>query len=403
MIKGAQDRMDGKATSTAGLKAVDKYTVEITLETPFAPFLAGLAVPGCIIYNKKATEAAGEKFGSQPVGTGPYKLNKWTVNSEIVLDANPNYFRGKPAIDQLIIKIVPDADTQRMMFETGKLDIFDLDNATSQIPYFRDNAKWTKQIDSGPRVGTYYYALNQKIEPLNNLKVRQAIQYAIDRAQIIEKLYYNTGSPAKGVLAPGLAGYNPDLPGFAFDQAKAKQLLTEAGYPNGFDVEIWQSTNSPTTLKLNEAVQAMLAQVGIKVTIKQVDSAAWYDARKAGQIPMYTTSWSADYNDPDNFLYTFWGADNTVTRGFNYSNPRVTEILNQCRVVTDPATRYGLYQEAEKIAVYDDAAWVPLFHLNHLFVVQPWAKGFTVSWNGWSDATGLGSYRGVSVDLTLKK
>lgn len=399
MIKGAQDRLDGKATSTAGLKVVDKYTVQITLNTPFAPFLAGLAVPGCSIYNKKATEAAGEKFGTAPVGTGPFMVKKWTYNSEIILAANPNYFRGKAALDQLVVKIIPDPETQRMMFETKKIDVFDLDNATSQIPYFRDNATWKNQIVSGPRVGTTYYALNQAIKPLDNLKVRQAIQYAIDRKQLIEKLYYNTGSPAKGILAPGLAGYNPNLPGFAFDQTKARQLLAEAGLSNGFATEIWQTTDSPDTLRRNEAVQAMLGQIGIKVTIKQVDSAAWSAARKAGQIPMYTTNWSADFNDPDNFLYTFFGSNNAVTRGFNYSNPRVTEILNQCRVLTDNAKRYALYQEAEKIAVYDDAAFVPLYHSDHLFVVQPWVKNFKVSWNGWSNMP----YYGIAVDPALKK
>lgn len=385
MIAGADERMEGKADHTSGLKVIDKYTVEITLKGPFAPFLANIATPAGSIFNKKATEAAGQDFGLHPVGTGPFKLKEWKYNDQIVLEAFPDYFRGKAPLDQLVVKIVPDPETQRMLFETGKLDVFDLDNARSQIPYFRDNPKWKDHIVSGPRVGTYYYALNQAIPPLDNVKVRQAIQYAINRELLLEKLYYNTGVPAKGVLAPGLAGYNPDLPGFPYDPEKAKQLLKEAGYENGFELEIWQISDRPSTLKMNEAVQAMLGEIGIKVTIKQVDSATWFGVRKEGKLPMYLSDWSADFNDPDNFLYTFFGADNAKHRSFNYERAEVKDALEKCRVITDQNERFRLYQEVEKMAVYEDAAWVPLFHLNHLFVVQPRVKNFKVSWNGWSN------------------
>jgi len=399
MIDGAQERMSGKASSTKGLKALDKYTVEITLSKPFAPFLAGLGVPGCSIYNRKATEAAGQDFGQKPIGTGPFKLKEWSYNSEIVLEAFPDYYRGKAPIDYLVIKIVPDPETQRMMFETGELDVFDLDNARSQIPYFRDNPKWKDCIVSGLRVGTYYYALNQAVKPLDNVKVRQAIQYAINRELLLEKLYYNTGEPAKGILGKGLAGFNPNLPGFKYDPEKAKQLLKEAGYENGCEVEIWQVADSPATLKLNEAVQAMLADVGIKATIKQVDEATFYGTRRQGKVPMYQSDWSADFNDPDNFLYTFFGAQNAKARSFNYFRKEVRDILEKCRQITDNDERYRLYQEAEKMAVYEDAAWVPLFHLDHLFVVQPWVKNFKVSWNGWSSM----SFYGIDIDITKKK
>lgn len=394
MIAGASDRMAGKAQTTSGLKVIDKYTVEITLASPFAPFLAGLATPGVGIYNKKATEAAGDKFGQNPVGTGPFKLKKWDYNSEITFEAFPDYFRGKAGIDLLVAKVIPSADTQRMEFEAGKLDVFDLDNARTQIPYFRESAKWKSQIVSGPRVGTYYYALNQAVKPLDNLKIRQAIQYGINRELLLEKFYYKTGVPAKGVLAPGLAGYNANLPGFKYDKAKAQQLVKESGVANP-TIDIWQVTDSPNTLQINEAVQAMLGEIGIKINIKQVDSATWSATRKASnQMAMYHTSWSADFNDPDNFLYTFFAPNNSKARSFNENNPRVVEILDKCRQITNMDERYKLYQEAEKLVVYDDAAWVPLFHLEHLFVVSPKVKNFKVSWNGWSNMP----YYGIKIE-----
>ena len=228
MIAGAQDRMDGKATSTSGLKKIDDNTVEITLAAPFAPFLANLATPAGSIFSKKATEAAGKDFGVKPVGTGPFKMDNWTFNSEIQLSAFDDYFRGKPKFDKLIMKIIPEPQTMALMFKKGDLDVLDLDFSRSQIPEFQNDAQWKDQIVSGPRVGTYYMSINEKIPPFDNPKVREAIMYAIDRQTLIDKLYYGTGIPAKGILAPGLAGLQLGLAGFRVQPGEG-QGATERG------------------------------------------------------------------------------------------------------------------------------------------------------------------------------
>jgi peptide/nickel transport system substrate-binding protein/oligopeptide transport system substrate-binding protein len=385
MIAGAKERMDGSATSTSGLKKIDDNTVELTLAAPFAPFLANLATPAGSIFSQKATEAAGKDFGVKPVGTGPFKMDNWTFNSEIQLSAFDDYFRGKPKFDKLIMKIVPEPQTMALMFKTGDLDVLDLDFSRSQIPEFQKDAQWKDHIVSGSRVGTYYMSLNEKIPPFDNPKVREAVMYAIDRQTLIDKLYYGTGIPAKGILAPGLAGYNPDLPGFEYNPEKAKALLKEAGFADGFDMVLTQTANSPSTLKINEALQAMLADVGIRAEIKQMDSAAWSGTRKEGKLGSYFTSWSADYNDPDNFIYTFFAPQNSVARSWNYENKAVQDDLEKARSMTDMAARYKLYQDIENQIVYKDFAYVPLFHLNHLFVVQPKVQNFKPSWNGWSN------------------
>ncbi len=385
MIAGAPERMDGTATSVSGLKKVDDNTLEITLAKPYAPFLANLATPAGSIYPKNYTETAGTDFGIKPVGTGPFKLESWTPDSELVLAAFDGYFRGRPQFDSLIMKIVPEAQTMALMFRKGDLDVFDLDFGRSQIPEFKKDAEWKDHIVSGPRVGTYYLSINEKIPPFDNPKVREALMYAIDRQTLIDKLYYGTGIPAKGILAPGLAGYNAELPGFAYDPEKSKALLKEAGFESGFEMELTQTTDSPSTLNINEALQAMLAQVGIKAEIVQMDSAAWSGTRKEGKLGSYNTSWSADFNDPDNFIYTFFAPANSVARSWNYENKTVQDQLVQARTMTDMAARYKLYQEIENTIVYKDFAFVPLFHLEHLFVVQPKVQNFTPSWNGWSN------------------
>lgn len=397
MIAGAKDRMDGKADSVSGLKVIDDYTIQITLEQPFAPFLANIATPAGSIYNRKAATAAGEQFGLDPkltIGTGPFVFDSWTLNDQMVLVANKNYFKGAPKLDGVIIKIVPDAETQRMLFETGELDVFDCDNARSQIPYFEGSEKWKNQMVSGPRVGLHYYCINEGIKPLEDVRVRKALQMAIDRETLLEKLFYGKGVLANGIMPVGLVGHNPELEKITYDPAKAKTLLVEAGYPNGFDMVISQISDRPASLKMNEAVQSMLGDVGIKVEIQQMDEASWFATRKEGKLPCYYTDWSADFNDPDNFMYTFFYENNSVARSFNYINKDVSDRLVGARAMTVPEERYAEYQALEKKIVVEDAAWIPLFSLDHLFVVQPRVKNFQVSWNGWSSMP----YRNITIE-----
>lgn len=397
MIAGAKDRMDGKADSVSGLKVIDDYTIQITLEQPFAPFLANIATPAGSIYNRKAATAAGEQFGLDPkltIGTGPFVFDSWTLNDQMVLVANKDYFKGAPKLDGVIIKIVPDAETQRMLFETGELDVFDCDNARSQIPYFEGSEKWKNQMVSGPRVGLHYYCINEGIKPLEDVRVRKALQMAIDRETLLEKLFYGKGVLANGIMPVGLVGHNPELEKITYDPAKAKTLLVEAGYPNGFDMVISQISDRPASLKMNEAVQSMLGDVGIKVEIQQMDEASWFATRKEGKLPCYYTDWSADFNDPDNFMYTFFYENNSVARSFNYINKDVSDRLVGARAMTVPEERYAEYQALEKKIVVEDAAWIPLFSLDHLFVVQPRVKNFQVSWNGWSSMP----YRNITIE-----
>jgi peptide/nickel transport system substrate-binding protein/oligopeptide transport system substrate-binding protein len=388
MIAGASDRMDGKSDLVSGIKVVDDYSVRITLSKPFAPFLANLATPAGSIYNRKGTLAGADQFGLDPartVGTGAFTLESWTVNDSVKLKANPAYYRGKPSVAGIEIKVVPDANTQRLLFETGDLDVLDLDNARSQVPYFLASDQWKKFIASGPRVGIYYYTFNESIKPFDNVNVRKAVQMAIDRKTILEKLYDGKGSIENGIFPNGLLGHNPALATIPYDLKKAKDLLAKAGYGNGFDMEIAQVTDSPSTLKINEAVQSMLADAGIRVKITQMDSASYFATRKEGKLPAYESSWSADYNDPDNFIYTFFSEKNTAARSYNYGNKDVFAKLETARTMTDQAKRMQLYQALEKTIVQEDAGWIPLFSLDHLFVLQPRVKNFKVSWNGWSD------------------
>ena len=397
-VDGAQERLDGNADSTKGLQALDQYTVQITLKEPYAPFIAVMASPQASIFNRTFTEAAGDQFGLTPettCGTGPFILKEYVLNDHQTLVANENYYQGRPQLDKIFVRVVEDSETLRLLFEADEIDIFDCDYAISQLAYFYESDTWKDQIRTGPRVGIYYYSINQRIKPFDDVRVRKAFQMAIDREKILEKRFYGKGKLENGVMPRGLVCYNPDQVAIEYNPAKAKELLAEAGYPDGVDMTLVQVSGwSSKWVDINEIVQAMAKEAGFNITIKQLDESAFYATRGSGDIESYVQSWSADFNDPDNFLYTFFAERGTVARSFNNMNTAVFEALDKARTLTDQAERCEAYQELERVIVQENAAWVPLFSVDHTYVVQPRVKNFVVPWNGWSDM----SYYQTSVE-----
>lgn len=385
-VDGAKERLDGTATTVSGLQAVDKYTVKIVLKEPYAAFNALLASPQASIYNRKFTAPLGDQFGLSPEttnGTGPFILKEYNLNDNQLVEANEHYFKGRPKLDNLLIRVVPDAETMRLLFENDELDVFDLDNALTQLPYFSGSDKWKGQIQSGPRVGMYYYNINQALKPFEDVRVRKAFQMAINRKEILEKNFYGKGQLENGVIPTGLACYKPSTE-IEYNPQKAKQLLAEAGYPDGVDINlILVSSWSSKWSDMNQIIQAQVKEAGFNVQLKTVDESAYFAMRKAGTLDNYPQTWSADFNDPDNFFYTFFSKSGTSVRGFNNNNPEVFEGVDKARTMTNPEERCAFYQKLGEKIVQDDAAWVPMFSLDHMFVVQPRVKNFVVPWNGW--------------------
>ncbi|MCF7672685.1 ABC transporter substrate-binding protein [Bacillus subtilis] len=386
-VEGAKARLDGTAPTVSGLQAVDKYTVKIVLTQPYAAFIALLASPQASIYNRKFTEPLGDKYGLSPDtvnGTGPFVLTDYTLNDSQRMEANEKYFKGRSKLDSVLIRVVPDAETMRMLFESDEIDVFDTDSAITQIPYFTKSEKWKDQIRKGPVAGLNYYHINQKIKPFDDVRVRKAFQMGINRQEILDKMFYGEGQLENGILPSGVACYTPATP-IEYNPKKAKELLVEAGYPDGVDIAFSQvSSWSSKWVDLNQLVQAQLRESGFNTEIKVVDESAYYDMRKGGTINNYPQVWSADFNDPDNFFYTFFSKSGTSVRGFNNEDQEVFDGIEKARGMTNPDERCKLYEQLTERIVQTDAAWVPLFSLNHLFIVQPRVKNFVVPWNGWT-------------------
>ena len=387
-IKGADELLAGETDTLEGVEVVDDYTIKVTLKEPFAGFLASISSPGVSIYDSEATEAAGDQFGMDPavtVGTGPFEFSSWSFNNQLVLTRNEDYWKGASGLPGVVIKIIPDTETQSMMFESGELDILDLDYAADSVDRFTET--YPDQIVQGPRVGIVYFTMNFNKEPFQDVRVRKAVQMSIDRQAILDALYGGRGQVEQGIFPHGLIGFNPDQEEIKYDPEAAKALLAEAGYADGFDMEIAADSSASDTMTMAlEIVSDQLAEVGIRAEIKNYDESTWLETRKSGELGSFISTWSADYNDPDNFIYTFFGnEEKTRIRSINYPDTEVMERVAKARTIVNEDERLAEYKALEEKIIHEDAAWVPMFSRLHLFAVSKRVQGFAPLWSGLSD------------------
>lgn len=397
-ILGAEALENGETDTLEGFRILSDRDFVITLKAPCAAFLACLSTPGASILDEESTTEAGDGFGTDPaltVGTGPFRLLEMNAGSGMLMEANAGCWSGPPRCRGLAVHYVGDTETRRLMFENGKLDILDLEDIGGEAEYFIHGDIYQDQLRHGPRVGITYLALNQSVEPLGDVRVRRALQLALDRKLLLDAVYSGRGTVENGILPRGLIGHNPDLPAIPFDPEAARALLREAGYGDGFDLEISVSgVPTENTMDLLKIIVSMWEEVGVRAAVVSLDEDDYMTRRKAGQLACYLSNWSADYNDPNNFLYTFFGSrENTDGRSLCYPDEAVMERVRQARSIVDEEQRIRAYQDLERRIIQEDAAWIPLFSREHYFVINKRVKGFQVPWNGWSNTC----YRDVAL------
>ena len=387
IVEGAAEYYDGEnEDGVTGVTAIDDNTVQFKLVSPCASFLSRLATPGGSIFNRESTEGV-EDFGVNPAvcfGTGPFQVTEWVLGSKVTVVANPDYFKGAPQIDGIAMYIVSDQDTQRLKFEKGEVDVFNFDYAESQLPWFLENG-YEDNIVSGSRAGTYYFMFNTAIEPLDNANVRKALQMSVDRQLILDQMYNGEGRVLSTFIPEGVLSYNPDAEEIPYDPDQAKAILEEEGYGDGFDMEIAITSDSETAKKISYTLRSFFGKIGVRATVVEYDDATYKEIRHNGELPSYYGVWSADYNDPDNFLDTFFARRNTVGRSINYSNEEVLDMIDGAGLITDAEERLAVYQKVDEAVVHTDAVTLPLYQRNHLFCLNPRVHNFKVAWNGWSD------------------
>lgn len=362
----------GYADFTFGMidtvEVVDDSTLTITLTESYAPFLANMAMHPASMTSPAALQEYGQDITSNPVGTGPYKFVSWTPGVELILEKNADYFRGSPTIERLIFRPISDANVRLNELEAGSVDLI------VTIP--PDNLELLKENDQfvvleQPFMHTWYLVLNCSQEPFNDVRVRQALMYGIDRQAIVDNIIQGTGVLAHNLLPPVIVGYTDDVPKYEYDPEKAQALLEEAGYAEGITIDFMipesgSGMQQPEPMAL--AIQSDLAKIGITLNIQKMEWGAYLDEAflpvDQNTMLMHEMSWLGDNGDADNFLYILTSGEQWPPAGFNeafYQNEAYDQLLIEARTTMDTDKRIELYEEAQKILMEE----VPMIVVDH--------------------------------------
>jgi peptide/nickel transport system substrate-binding protein/oligopeptide transport system substrate-binding protein len=408
-IRGADEFIQGRAMRVQGLNALDRYTLQIDLKEPFAPSLTVLGLANAAVVPQEEVERLGDRFAQAPVGAGPFKLVRWEAGKEIILEANKQYYEGRPFLDTVVFKIGETFEQTFAQFLAGNLDEAIIPSGKTEDvqndPRYRQY-----QVLRRPTLGLLYIGFNTQVKPFDDKRVRQAFNYAVNTEAIVREITKMGSLPAKGVLPPGMPGHDPDLRGYYYNPAKAKQLLAEAGYPNGVGfpvVQLWTVSKAESTKAELAAYQQYLAELGVKVDVHFVDEWARYtEMLRRGELQMFRYAWYADFPDPDNFFFPLLHSAGQPNNLF-YRNPRLDQLLEKARAEADYAQRVKLYREAERV-VMEDAPWITQH--NHIFeyLYQPYVQGVEVSLLGdrwipmnkiWLKRTSVGPTTGTTFNV----
>ena len=360
---------------------IDDYTVKFTFYDYPAPLLAQLATPMLSISSPAAVQKYGKDYMYNPVGTGAYVFKEWIPDDKIVLEANPAYWGDVAKIDTLVYRVVQEPTARLLELQTGTVD-FAYNLNIDDIP----TADADPNLDTWklPPLSIGYLGINQDwvaadgSKPLADLKVRQAIAHAINKAAIVEALYPGTGIVAKNWMPPALWGYNDDVVDYNYSPDRAKELLKEAGYAS-LDLTLWVMPVSrgyyPDPPKVGEAVQADLKAVGINAEIVTYDWGTYLDkVLTGGEHAIDMLGWMPDFPDPDNYLYTFFSGSSKEL-GDGPPDAALFDLLTRARTEVDPAMRDAMYKEANAI-VHGVVPGIPVVHNGAVFASLKGLEGY---------------------------
>ena len=376
VIEGFDEMVSGAASGLSGVTTPDDYNVTIKLTRPNAVFLNVLAMHFSSIVPKEEVERFGADWGRNPVGTGAYKITEWTLGQRIVFERNPDYQHGTgpenvPYLDKITWEVGQEPSVALLRLLRDEIDILGDGIPPAQFVESVENAEYQEKgmIVNHPMIQTSYVTMNVRIPPFDNVLVRKAVNMAINKDRIV-RLINNRAVPATQPLPPNMPGHDSSYSGYAYDPAKAKELLAEAGYPDGFETELWNMNTDPNP-RIAQAIQQDLAEVGINAELHSVASsvviAAGGEEQQAPMIWSGGMAWISDYPDPSGFYWSILGCGGAVPGGWNwawYCNEEVEAKAAKADAMADPAQaqdRVDLWRSIY-LEIMEDAPWVPTFH-----------------------------------------
>jgi oligopeptide transport system substrate-binding protein len=376
-IKGYDEMQEGKATELSGVKALDDYTLEVTLKYPFGEFLQTLGHPVASVYPVEEAEKAvkEKKVWETPIGTGPYKFVSWKHKQEVVLERNNEYWGDKPYLDKIVFKVIEDENTAFLEYKAGNLH--ECGVPTGQIKATKADPTLGSQYIEGPELALYYYGMNmEKGVFAKDKNLRLAFEYGTNRQAIVDTVMEGLPTPATGIVPKGIPGYKEGQSPYTYDPDKAKEFWNKSSKPA--KITLWYNT-SEGHQKIAEAAQAGYKEIGIPVELTNLEWGTYLDKVMKGECELFRMGWIADYPSMDNFLYPLFHSSEKGNNNMTfYSNPEVDKILEQARSETDDTKRHELYAQAEKM-ILDDAPIVPIYFYSFARVVQPNVKNYVWS------------------------
>lgn len=397
--KAGRENREPKLSGVSGYVAKDDSTFQITLKKPFGPFIYYMCQAFGYIYPPEAVAKYGKDFFQNPVGTGPFLFVDWTPDRDLNLKRNPNYWmkdehgNQMPYLGNVKFKFIKDLSQQLLEFRSGNIDesyripnesFKDVVDANKQLT--PEYAKF--QLQRAASLSTQFYGFLTTSKVLGNVKLRQALCYAIDKEKIIKFVLNGQGSGPGiyGLTPPSMPGYNyKEIKGYSYDKEKAKQLLSEAGYPDGKglgDITLQINEGGGRNTQVAEAIQSMLKEIGVTMKINQIQFAQHLDNIDAGRADFYRLGWIADYPDPENFLNLLYGKnvpanpkDISPINSTRYQNKAFDVLFEEAITKTDRNERYKLYLQAEQLAM-NDAPMMIIFYDEDYRLLQSYVKGF---------------------------
>jgi len=378
-IRGAADMLEGITRTLEGIKTPDPSTVIITLEKPFAPFISYLAMEAARAVARESIE--GDRF--VPIGTGPYRFLSWTHDIMVSLEAYEAYYQGEVSVKRIDYEIIPDVGVAFQKFVTGELDFVD-EIPPGQLKLIRE--RYPDAVKVWPFLRNEYIGFNHTRPPFkDNLKLRQAFSWAVDRRRIVEDIYEGAATPATCILPPGMKERDDTIEGYGFDLGKARRLLAEAGYPDGKglpELSLWYNNNELHQQNV-QYIQSTFREIGVNVRLRSLDWPAYLKACEAHEPDLYRLGWVADIPDADNFLYILLHSSQIGAPGnySGYSNPEFDRLVNEARVSTDSEYRKKLYREADRLAT-EDACWIQIMYAWERILINPAYEGLVLPKQG---------------------
>ncbi len=379
-IIGCRDKLRGKVNEVSGIKVIDDYTLEITIDAPKAYFLSKLTYPTAYVLDQENIERGGRTWTDKPNGTGPFKLDEVQFGEAIVLKKNEAYYRNpKPQLDR--INFTLSGGSAMIRYENDELDITPV--SINDIERVTDPANpLSKDLLINTEISVFYLGMNVNKPPFDDRLVRRAFNYALNKEKIVNVVYKETVPVAKGIIPPTMPNYsNPDLVSLDYDPEKALSLIAESSYGDVSElpeITLYTTGGGGSAARIDEAIVASYQEaLGLEISIQQTDWSTFLMdlTQEDSSMQFFEVGWIADYPDPQNFLEVKFHSQSQQNY-LGYGNPKVDALLDEAALEQNPDRREELYRQAEQLII-NDAPWVPLYYSTEYWLVKPHVKGFT--------------------------